>query len=198
MSVQSLIQLTISQCAIPVFDGLLPEPYNEQIRQLLFTLAHWHALAKLRMHNGLTIKLLEDATTSLGDRLRMFRKRTCSAFNTRELRREMDARVRRQARASMTMRPPGHGSQLVARRNEPTLPSTSSMRSMAAKKPTDQAKSSAQPSSNSRRPKTFNLSTYKTHALGDYAAAIVQYGTTDSYSTAPVSNNTSVSRFTSS
>jgi hypothetical protein len=38
----------------------------------------------------------------------------------------------------------------------------------------------------SRRSKTFNLNTYKIHALGDYVATIRQYGTTDSYSTEPV------------
>jgi hypothetical protein len=35
-----------------------------------------------------------------------------------------------------------------------------------------------------RRPKTFSLKTYKTHALGDYVACIKRYGTTDSYTTA--------------
>lgn len=35
----------------------------------------------------------------------------------------------------------------------------------------------------SRQPKTFNLQTYKLHALGDYVSTIRQYGTTDSYST---------------
>ncbi|THH06868.1 hypothetical protein EW146_g9485 [Bondarzewia mesenterica] len=34
-----------------------------------------------------------------------------------------------------------------------------------------------------RQPKTFNLNTYKVHALGDYALTICRYGTTDLYST---------------
>jgi hypothetical protein len=38
-----------------------------------------------------------------------------------------------------------------------------------------------------RRKKTFNINTYKAHALGDYVATIRRYGTTDSYSTEPVS-----------
>ena len=38
-----------------------------------------------------------------------------------------------------------------------------------------------------RRPKTFNLQTYKVHALGDYSNSIRKFGTTDSYSTEPVS-----------
>lgn len=39
----------------------------------------------------------------------------------------------------------------------------------------------------SRKPKGFNLNTYKLHSLGDYADTIRQYGTTDSYSTQLVS-----------
>jgi hypothetical protein len=35
------------QCAIPVFDGLLPEPHNACALAVLFDLAHWHSLAKL-------------------------------------------------------------------------------------------------------------------------------------------------------
>jgi hypothetical protein len=38
-----------------------------------------------------------------------------------------------------------------------------------------------------RQPKTFNLTTYKLHALGDYVTAIKTFGTTDSYSTQIVS-----------
>ena len=36
--------------------------------------------------------------------------------------------------------------------------------------------------------KKFNLQIYKYHALGDYADTTRQYGTTDSYSTEPVSD----------
>ena len=38
-----------------------------------------------------------------------------------------------------------------------------------------------------KRPKAFNLNTYKLHSLGDYTNAIRNYGTTDSYSTQIVS-----------
>ena len=34
-----------------------------------------------------------------------------------------------------------------------------------------------------RKPRNFNMSTYKLHALGDYVASIWRYGTTDNYST---------------
>ena len=45
----------------------------------------------------------------------------------------------------------------------------------------------AAPSNNARKPKHLNLKTYKYHALGDYVPTIRFYGTTDSYSTEPVS-----------
>jgi hypothetical protein len=40
-----------------------------------------------------------------------------------------------------------------------------------------------------RRPKNFNLQTYKFHSLGDYAATIRRYGTSDSYTTEIVSDS---------
>jgi hypothetical protein len=46
---------------------------------------------------------------------------------------------------------------------------------------------SSQKSATGRRFKMLNLHTYKHHALGDYAEMIRRYGTTDSYSTEPVS-----------
>jgi hypothetical protein len=45
----------------------------------------------------------------------------------------------------------------------------------------------AAPSNNARKTKHLNLKTYKYHALGDYVSTIRRYGTTDSYSTEPVS-----------
>ena len=87
------------QCAIPVFEGLLPEPHNTRILQLLFQFAHWHGIAKLRVHSDVTLPILDKETTNLGDKLRAFRSKTCSEFDTRELRREARARKRRQAKA---------------------------------------------------------------------------------------------------
>jgi hypothetical protein len=61
---------------------------------LLFTLAHWHGLAKLRMHTDVTLRIFDDTTTSLGQHLRHFQAETCSAYTTRELKREAAARAR--------------------------------------------------------------------------------------------------------
>ncbi|KAH7917228.1 hypothetical protein BV22DRAFT_1026772, partial [Leucogyrophana mollusca] len=86
----------ILQCAIPVFESLLPEPHNSNILQLLFLLAHWHGLAKLRMHSDDTLGIMEQLTKALGAALRAFQSDTCPAFQTKELQREVEARQRRQ------------------------------------------------------------------------------------------------------
>ena len=86
------------QCAIPVFQGLLPEPHNTKILRLLFTFAHWHGLAKLRMHTDATLQILDVATTDLGKQLRAFQRDTCAGFETLELKREAEARKRREAK----------------------------------------------------------------------------------------------------
>jgi hypothetical protein len=144
------------QCAIPVFDGLLPEPHNTRILKLLFDLAHWHGLAKLRMHTDRSMEILSLATAALGESLRDFREKTCSIFQTRELERERTARQRRQRKAAVD-----------TLSEEKSVPPSSNARN--------------------RKPKELNLKTYKFHALGDYVSIIQRFGTTDSYTTQPVS-----------
>ncbi|KAJ7917935.1 hypothetical protein B0H13DRAFT_2321865 [Mycena leptocephala] len=53
-------------CSIPVVEGLLLEPFNSEILDLLFTLAEWHTLAKLKLHTDITLSLLDSTTTILG------------------------------------------------------------------------------------------------------------------------------------
>jgi hypothetical protein len=132
------------QCAIPVFERLLPEPHNNHVMKLLFRTAEWHGLAKLRMHTEATLARLEQVTTDLGHLMRDFRNKTCAEFNTTELAREVEARNRRNA-----------GKKLEG-----------------TKAPNQ-----------SRKVKSFNLCTYKFHALGDYVRTIRMFGTTDSFST---------------
>ena len=85
------------QCAIPVFERLLPKPHNNHVMKLLFQIAKWHGLAKLQMHTEATLARLEQATTDLGHLMRDFQDKTCSKFNTTELAREVEARNRRNA-----------------------------------------------------------------------------------------------------
>ncbi|KAH7919882.1 hypothetical protein BV22DRAFT_1022211, partial [Leucogyrophana mollusca] len=152
------------QCAIPVFEGLLPKKHSDVVIELLFVFAHWHALAKLRMHTDSTLDLLDGVTTALGANLRNFQKNVCSAFNTRELKREADARARR----------------AVNKRNDrPEKPKPPPAGADQPGPPPPQSTPST------RKPKTLNLQTYKLHSLGDYADCIRRYGTTDSYSTEP-------------
>ncbi|KAH7916892.1 hypothetical protein BV22DRAFT_997067, partial [Leucogyrophana mollusca] len=88
------------QCAIPAFEGLLSEPHNGSVLRMLFSLCHWHGLAKLRMHTDNTLAIMHQLTVTLGEELRRFVMETCPAFSTKELQREADSRQRREARES--------------------------------------------------------------------------------------------------
>jgi hypothetical protein len=80
-----------------VLDGLLPEPYNTAILDLVFAMGCWHAYAKLRLHTEHTLASFERLTADLGTLLRYFSTVTCSEFKTTELPRERAARIRRAA-----------------------------------------------------------------------------------------------------
>jgi hypothetical protein len=81
-----------------VFEGLFPEDHDLRVQNLLFSLAHWHALAKLRMHTDHSLSVLDDWTTILGEDARNFLRLTCAEFSTKESGREYEARKRREAR----------------------------------------------------------------------------------------------------
>jgi hypothetical protein len=81
-----------------VFEGLLPSPHNEIVTTLLYRLAEWHALAKLRMHTDNTLSLLDTITAILGHELRRFRRVVCSAYSTKDLPKENAARQRKKQR----------------------------------------------------------------------------------------------------
>ncbi|KAJ7210726.1 hypothetical protein GGX14DRAFT_363047 [Mycena pura] len=140
-------------CAIPVVDGLLPEPYNSEVLDSLFTLAEWHALGKSRMHTDTSIAYLKTATKELGRVLRRFRDHVCPHFKTKELPIEEHARERRQTAAAKARKGKG--------RSKTTTTNASTVK------------------------KEYNMFTYKLHALGDYIANILWFGTSDSYSTQP-------------
>jgi hypothetical protein len=151
----------ILQCAIPVFEGLFPAPHDQLIMDLLFTLATWHACAKLRLHMESTLTYLDDTMKLLRQTMRRFVSTTCMAFVTRELPKEEAARSRRRATAARK---------------------TSKAWDQPLKKTT---KETDQPVTKATVPKhkLFNLCTYKLHALGNYTKTIHLFGTSDSYST---------------
>ncbi len=85
---------------MPVFEGLLPKQHNNILMDVLFTLAHWHALAKLRQHTDLSLDILDLVTIQLGELLRKFQDKTCTAYETRELQREASARTQKATKKS--------------------------------------------------------------------------------------------------
>ena len=151
---------------MPVFESLLPEPHNTLVLDLLFVLCTWHACAKLRLHTTTTVNYLKEATHALGFLLRKFAKKTCSAFDTRELPKEVNARTRCRKAASTAK---GNGSGRGKKKGAG-----------------DSGKGKGKKRSSGRLHKIFNLCTYKLSALGGYVAAILLYGTTDGYSTQTV------------
>jgi hypothetical protein len=146
------------QCAIPAFEGLFPGTHDTFIRKLLFELATWHGLAKLRLHTETNVCDLENSTARLGELLRRFESDVCPAYQTFDLPVEEAARVRRRAAA---------------------------VKKMGVAIDQDKGKQKAT-SLGSKKPRTFNLNTYKIHALGAYAKAIRLYGSPDNYNSQTV------------
>ncbi|TFK61425.1 hypothetical protein BDN72DRAFT_904115 [Pluteus cervinus] len=87
----------ILQCIIPCIEGLLPQPFNDTILDLLYTMAYFHSLAKLRMHTDSSLHTLRLVITSLCDALRYFAFETCKHFKTVETDKEYQARQRQTA-----------------------------------------------------------------------------------------------------
>ncbi|KAF8638145.1 hypothetical protein AX17_002418 [Amanita inopinata Kibby_2008] len=137
---------------MPAFENLLPSPFNRIILDLLFELATWHGLAKLRLHTDTTLELLRGSTKRLGRDLRLFEMKVCPHFDTRDFPTEEAARIRRKANQAV----------------------------QAIQQNANNAGSSALRGPKRRK---FNINTYKVHALGDYEAAIREFGTSDNYNT---------------
>ncbi|KAI0704524.1 hypothetical protein C8T65DRAFT_578127 [Cerioporus squamosus] len=81
---------------LPAIDGLLPLQDGETVADMLFELANWHALAKLRMHHDVTLENMKHATKHMYDAVKTFAATTCQRHNVVELPSESEARVRRQ------------------------------------------------------------------------------------------------------
>lgn len=131
------------------------------------------------MQTDPTLDIFSQTTTSLGDSVRGFEEKTCALFKTRELERERVARQRRQNAATKSGVEP-----------KPAAPGNSKQKPEPKGKATTKSGADlklAAPGNSTRKSKLLNLKTYKYHALGDYVANIRQFGTTDSYSTQPVS-----------
>ena len=151
---------------------------------LLFTLAHWHALAKLRQHTDLSLAVLESVTNKLGQLMRKFQEDT-AVYDTRELKREEKARLRLTAETSSAAPKPAPKNTAGATEpgNEPPAAASSTNSSSA---PVPDKSVSKPEKAAGRLRKALNLNTSKDHSLGDYVESIRQYGTVDSYSTESV------------
>jgi len=147
---------------------------------LLFMLCTWHALAKLRLHTSSTLQIFKATTKALGQVLRYWVKKTCKAYDTRELPKEANARHRRKAAAASKT----GKSKAVPTRGKGGQRSRGQVKGRvhATRKPENQHDESSD-AHNSKIRKVFNMCTYKLHALGHYVAAIARFGTTDNYST---------------
>ena len=164
---------------------------------LLFTMAHWHGLAKLRLHHNLILDELDRLTKTLGERLRDFNQNTCVHFDMKELRREYNARIRREVKQTeRASRQPGTSTVsttffvTVPQLEDPSRPTEPmlSEEPLAGNNtnlniPASSSTTAPRPRNQRRRRKTLNINTYKLHSYGDYARAIRMYGTMDSYST---------------
>ena len=84
---------------------------------LLYHLAEWHTLAKLRMHMETTVTHLENVTKILGSSFHQFQKQTCPAFSTVELPKEAAQRTRKQQKKNFK------GNKLAAGATQSTQPS---------------------------------------------------------------------------
>ena len=102
-----MMLITKNQCVIPCIEGLFPEPHNTSIIDLLFVFATWHALAKSHIHTDTSLKLLDTATTALGNALCYFTRVTCPEFDTFETGAEY-AKCQRQQVAAAATQPTPH------------------------------------------------------------------------------------------
>lgn len=130
---------------------------------LLFELATWHSLAKIRLHTDSTLDALENSATRLGVILRKFESITCTDFVTTELPSEEANRGRRKAAKAKKK---GLGDAPVSEKRKGKQRATST---------------------GPVRRRNFALSTYKLHCLADYPKAIRTFGTTDGLSSQIVS-----------
>jgi hypothetical protein len=100
-----------AQCVIPVFDGLLPNPFNSIILDLLFELATWH-----RMHTETTLFHFENSTIRMGQIFCKFSRDCCAKFMTYDLPHETAAHVRWRARGAQTGKTQSASNTTIARK----------------------------------------------------------------------------------
>ena len=121
------------------------------------------------MHTDPSIALLEAETGRLYEQLRHFADTTCLAFDTHELNREVAARQR--------------AKQCQDKKTPSLAPAAGKGKGKARAFPSASVSETSGP-----KIKQYHLNTVKHHFLPDYPGIIRAFGTTDSYSTEPVSS----------
>ena len=158
-----------SQCDIPVFEVLIDMPHNTAVMDLLFTMAHWHCLAKLHMHHALllTPRNYHMSTTHIFAEKASKQHMCCMQSKTQSLylqsikiqgsvqiwTMQVHLWLKIIVQKIIWMWPQGHLFQYQKTRTS------------------------------RRQHKMLNINTYKFHSYGDYARTIWTYGTMDSYLT---------------
>jgi len=87
----------ILQCAGPCFEGLFPRSVDSQIQDLLFTMASWHAFAKLRLHTDNSLDVFRGLTTAFTWQIQHFANKVCLKFDTVQTPSERAAIIRAEA-----------------------------------------------------------------------------------------------------
>jgi len=88
----------IQQVVIPAIQGLLPKRHNKLVMSLMYVLATYQGLGKLRLHTEDTLDYWENICQIMGELVRQFRDCVCPSFQTKETPREAQARARRSAK----------------------------------------------------------------------------------------------------
>ncbi|KAI0727603.1 hypothetical protein C8Q72DRAFT_749889, partial [Fomitopsis betulina] len=81
---------------MPVMESFLPAPHNDIVLDMLFSLAEFHAFAKMCIHTDRTLKLFDESVIKLGLAMRKFETVTCAAYKMKELPCESAARGHRE------------------------------------------------------------------------------------------------------
>ena len=80
------------------FEGLIPDNHDGRVQDLIFTFAHCHSLAKLKLHTDDTLAILDEWTVILGTQSCLFVTKTCDVYETCKLKWEYQARKRNEDR----------------------------------------------------------------------------------------------------
>ncbi len=96
------------QTVMPAIEDLLPTADEQPVQDMLFELAVWHALAKLRLHTDVTLEIFRASTQHMYEAVRTFATVVCPRHETRESPRQAQARVRRQQAKNPNAQPDSH------------------------------------------------------------------------------------------